>query len=91
MTRAARPPMVPVAVDNVGGAEVLGVSERTFYLLRRSPGFPRARALTPTISRFIVAELVEWLAAQPAAELASEPPQLVGRKFRSGQPIGERA
>ena len=38
-------PVVPQVVEALGGAQLLGVSERTYAELRKRPGFPRPIAL----------------------------------------------
>jgi len=74
------------AVDVAGAALVLGVSERQFYELRKRAGFPKARSLSERVSRYLVSELLAWLADQPANLEASEPPQLArGRVYRDGR------
>jgi predicted DNA-binding transcriptional regulator AlpA len=76
----------PVAVSVAGAARLLGVSERAVYAMRKAPGFPQARLLSPRTPRFLVAELIEWAAKQPTANLQNEPPQLArGRVFKSGK------
>ena len=79
----------PVAVSVAEAARLLGVSERAIYVMRKSPGFPQARLLSPRAPRFLVAELLEWAARQPGANTRHEPPQLArGRIFKSGQLVG---
>lgn len=75
----------PLAVDAAGAAAVLGISERLFYDLRKRPGFPAPRELSPGVKRYLLAELHEWLVAQPVAPVAAEPGQLVGRRYRDGK------
>ncbi len=82
----------PVAVSVAGAARLLGVSERAVYAMRKVPGFPQARLLSPRAPRFLVAELIEWAAKQPAANLHKEPPQLTrGRVFKSGKQVRARS
>lgn len=78
-----------------GAALVIGVSELTIYALRQRPDFPKARALADggrlgRLNRWIVSELLAWLARQPVAELDCEPKQLRGRKYRDGRPAPQR-
>jgi predicted DNA-binding transcriptional regulator AlpA len=81
----------PVAVSVAGAARLLGVSKRAVYAMRKAPGFPQARLLSPRTPRFLVAELIEWAAKQPAANLHNEPPQLTrGRVFKSGKQVRAR-
>lgn len=81
----------PVAVSVAGAARLLGVSERAVYAMRKARGFPEARLLSPRAPRFLVAELIEWAAKQPAANLHNEPPQLtLGRVFKSGKQVQPR-
>jgi predicted DNA-binding transcriptional regulator AlpA len=73
-------------VDVAGAALVLGVSERQFYELRKRNGFPKARCLSERVSRYLVSELLAWLADQPASLEAAEPQQLArGRVYRGGR------
>lgn len=77
----------PIALDARRAAEFLAISERKFHLLRKTPGFPAGRQVSPVQVRFLVSELEEWLAAQPVAG-KPEPVQLTrGRVYRSGQPV----
>ena len=81
----------PVAVNVAGAARLLGVSERAVYTMRKTPGFPQARLLSPRAPRFLVAELIDWAAKQPPANLRNEPPQLArGRVFKSGKQVHAR-
>ena len=83
---AVRAQLASHAVDVAGAALVLGVSERQFYELRKREGFPRARWLSERVSRYLVSELVAWLAEQPPCRDAAEPPQLArGRVYRDGR------
>ena len=83
---AVRAQLASHAVDVAGAALVLGVSERQFYELRKRNGFPKARCLSERVSRYLVSELLAWLADQPASLEASEPRQLArGRVYRVGQ------
>jgi len=78
------------AVDLAGAALVLGVSERQFYELRKRDGFPRARWLSERVSRYLVSELVTWLAEQPACRDVAEPSQLArGRVYRDGRLVSD--
>lgn len=88
--RHKRAPLTPIAVDIAGVAELLGVGERFAYELRSRPGFPAPRELSPGVRRYLLSELHEWLAAQPVAPVASEPTQLVGRRYRDGKPTSTR-
>ena len=73
-------------------ASYLGVSRRYAYKLTKTEGFPRARQLGPRTKRHILSEIDAWLAAQSAASLGGEPPQLQrGRVFRSGQAVAGSA
>jgi len=85
---AVRERLASHAVDVVGAALVLGISERQFYELRKREGFPKARWLSERVSRYLVSELVAWLAEQPVCAAAAEPAQLArGRVYRSGRPV----
>ena len=87
---AVRAQLASHAVDVAGAALVLGVSERQFYELRKRDGFPRARWLSERVSRYLVSELVAWLAEQPACRDVAEPPQLArGRVYRDGRLVSE--
>lgn len=90
MTRTPAPPVAPIAVSVAGVAAMLGVGERTVHDLRRSdPTFPRPRDLTGrgTCLRWVVDEVVAWVAARPTHDAAPEPAQLRGRRYRSGRLI----
>ncbi len=83
---AVRAQLASHAVDVAGAALVLGVSERQFYELRKRTGFPKARCLSERVSRYLVSELLTWLADQPASLDAAEPQQLArGRVYRGGR------
>lgn len=83
---AVRARLASYAVDIVGAALVLGISERQLYELRKREGFPKARWLSARVSRYLVSELVAWLAEQPVCAAAAEPAQLArGRFYRSGR------
>ncbi|HUL63035.1 MAG TPA: hypothetical protein VLW55_00320 [Burkholderiaceae bacterium] len=83
---AVRAQLASHAVDVAGAAVVLGVSERQFYELRKREGFPTARWLSERVSRYLVSELIGWLAEQPACRDVAEPPQLArGRVYRDGR------
>jgi predicted DNA-binding transcriptional regulator AlpA len=70
-------------VDAVRGAQLLGVSERSFHELRRRPEFPAPIALFGTRTRrWRVADLLEWLANVPSAATQPSPPQLLAGKAR---------
>jgi len=87
---AVRAQLASHAVDFAGAALVLGVSERQFYELRKREGFPRARWLSERVSRYLVSELVAWLAEQPACRDVAEPPQLArGRVYRDGRLVSD--
>lgn len=76
----------PIAADAVTGAAAIAVSESQFHKLRRRPDFPKPRMITPRQPRWLLSELAQWLAAQPASESPAEPEQLQrGRVYRSGQ------
>ena len=83
---ALRAQLASHAVDVAGAALVLGISERQFYELRKREGFPTARWLSERVSRYLVSELIGWLAEQPACRDVAEPPQLArGRVYRDGR------
>jgi len=70
-------PVVPQVVEALGGAQLLGVSERTYAELRKRPGFPRPIALlTARNPRWRVADLLSWLDRLPELDQQPEPAQL---------------
>jgi predicted DNA-binding transcriptional regulator AlpA len=88
---AVRARLASYAVDVVGAALVLGISERQFYELRKREGFPKARRLSARVSRYLVSELVAWLAEQPVCAAVAEPEQLArGRVYRGGRLVASR-
>jgi predicted DNA-binding transcriptional regulator AlpA len=86
LAAAVRAQLGTHAVDVASAAFVLGVSERQFYELRKREDFPRARRHSERVSRYLVAELLAWLAEQPISDDRAEPPQLArGRVYRNGR------
>lgn len=78
--------IAPIAVPARDAARRLGVSERQFYLLRRRADFPAARVIGgPRCIRYLISDIDQWIARQPAAEPSPEPPQLA----RSRRPAGD--
>ena len=86
----SQPTIAPIAYDIAGVAKLLGVSERLVYGLRARDDFPRARELSAGVKRYILDELIAWLAAQPVARIAPEPAQLSARRFRDGKLVNAR-
>jgi len=73
---------VPILVDAVEGARLLGISERRFHELRREPGFPAGVALGVRSVRWLREELVDYARSLPRVGLLSAPVQLQARRAR---------
>jgi predicted DNA-binding transcriptional regulator AlpA len=72
-----------ICVTAAEGAQLLGISERYFHLLRHRENFPRGRSLGRAV-RWAPHLLRDWFLTLPTAEQRDEPPQLKSRRFRSG-------
>lgn len=94
MTRKAPPSVTPIAVSIDAVAALLSVSERTVHAIRRAdPTFPRPVDLTGrgVCLRWLVDEVAGWARVRPRHDGAAEPPQLAGRRYRDGRPVGDGA
>ena len=71
------------------GAAIVGVGERKFQDLRKTPGFPEAIALGPRCLRFRVADLEAWVASRPTVQQQREPIELALSRKRRQIPASE--
>jgi len=74
--------MVPILVDAVEGARLLGISERRFHELRHESGFPAAVVLGARCVRWLREELVDYARSLPRVAVLNEPAQFLGRRAR---------
>jgi hypothetical protein len=66
-----------ILVDDVQGAALFCVCERTFQQLQKESWFPTPRMLGPRTKRHVYAELVEATSRMPRCIAHPEPAQLV--------------
>jgi predicted DNA-binding transcriptional regulator AlpA len=79
---------IAVSLNARSAAALLGVSLRRFQQLRWLDAFPVGRRLGPKQVRWLLPELLAWLAAQPVVRCQPEPAQLA-RARRT--PVGDVA
>jgi predicted DNA-binding transcriptional regulator AlpA len=67
----------PASLTANQAATYIGVSERHFHLLRKTPAFPKPRVIGSR-NRWLRLELDQFIASQPFGEPRPEPQQLSG-------------